>query len=226
MLTATMQFNLFEEPTPDDEASTDGFANHAELIAHMESMTDDPLYSTGNRMVIYRGNPHADLMIVGEAPGANEDQQGQPYVGRSGKLLDKILESVGFDSQNGVYVTNTAFRRPPDNRDPSQAELDFYLPYLKEIIRIVDPKILLLTGRFSMRQIIGEKKGITKVRGSWYTLEDGRLAMPVFHPAYLLRNPSRKPGSPKAMMWQDIQAVREKYDELGGSREFLLPHER
>ncbi len=217
-----MQFNLFEEPTPNDE-----FKSHEELINHMHQLTDDPLHSTGNRMVIYRGNPNADLMIVGEAPGANEDQQGKPYVGRSGKLLDKILESVGFDSQNGVYVTNTAFRRPSDtNRDPSQEELDYYLPYLKEIIRIVDPKILLLTGRFSMRQIIGEKRGITKVRGTWYTLDDGRLAMPVFHPAYLLRNPSRKPGSPKALMWQDVQEVRRKYDELGGGREFLLPHAR
>lgn len=216
-----MQFNLFEEPTPNDQ-----FTSHEQLITHMLNMTDDPLYETGNRMVIYRGNPNADLMIVGEAPGANEDQQGQPYVGRSGKLLNKILESVGFDSQDGVYVTNTAFRRPPDNRDPSQAELDFYLPFLKDIIRIVDPKILLLTGRFSMRQVIGERRGITKVRGTWYTLEDGRLAMPVFHPAYLLRNPSRKPGSPKALMWQDVQAVRQKYDELGGGREFLLPHAR
>ncbi len=223
-----MQFNLFDEPTPNEEPTSEHrFATHDELITYMENMTDDPLYSTGNRMVIYRGNPNADLMIVGEAPGANEDQQGQPYVGRSGKLLNKILESVGFDSQNGVYVTNTAFRRPSEsNRDPTQAELDFYLPYLKEIIRIVDPKILLLTGRFSMRQIIGVKQGITKVRGTWYTLEDGRLAMPVFHPAYLLRNPSRKPGTPKALMWQDIQAVRNKYDELGGGREFLLPHAR
>jgi DNA polymerase len=216
-----MQFNLFEEPTPNDE-----FTNHDQLINHMLHLTDDPLASTGNNMVIYRGNPNADLMIVGEAPGANEDQQGKPYVGRSGKLLDKILESVGFDSQNGVYVTNTAFRRPPENRDPSQEELDYYLPFLLDIVRIVDPKILLLTGRFSMRQLLGEKKGITKVRGTWYTLQDGRLAMPVFHPAYLLRNPSRKPGSPKALMWQDIQAVRQKYDELGGGREFLLPHAR
>jgi len=172
-----MQFNLFEEPSDDNQ-----FTSHDELIKHMESLTDDPLYETGNRMVIYRGNPNADLMIVGEAPGANEDQQGQPYVGRSGKLLDKILESVGFDSQNGVYVTNTAYRRPPENRDPTQAELDYYLPYLKQIINIVDPKILLLTGRFSMRQIIGVKQGITKVRGTWYTLEDGRMACPFFIP--------------------------------------------
>ena len=215
-----MQFNLFEEP------KSEQFNTHDEIINHMMNMTDDPLYKTGHNMVIYRGNPNADLMIVGEAPGANEDQQGKPYVGRSGKLLDKILESVGFDSQNGVYVTNTAFRRPPENRDPSQEELDFYLPYLLDLMRIVDPKVVLLTGRFSMRQLIGEKKGITKVRGTWYTLQDGRPAMPVFHPAYLLRNPSRKPGSPKALMWQDIQAVRTKYDEVGGSRELLLPHAR
>ena len=216
-----MQFNLFEEPTPQEQ-----FQTHDELIAHMEGLTDDPLYDTGNKMVIYRGNPAADLMVVGEGPGANEDRLGKPYVGRSGKLLDKILESAGFDSQNGIYVTNTVFRRPPENRDPTTEELEYYKPFLLDIVRIVDPKVIMLTGRYSMRALIGEKKGITKVRGNWYTIDDDRWAMPVFHPAYLLRNPSRKPGSPKALMWQDVQEIRRKYDELGGSEEFLLPHAR
>ncbi|HFC12578.1 MAG TPA: uracil-DNA glycosylase [Anaerolineae bacterium] len=208
-----MQTDLFEKPLH--------FETHAAIIRAMEALTDDPLYPTGNRMVIYRGNPQADLLIVGEGPGANEDRLGKPYVGRSGQLLDKILEAAGFDSQNGVYVTNTVFRRPPDNRDPTQAELDFYLPYLLELIRIVDPKVILLTGRFSMRQILGEKRGITKVRGTWYQRHD-RWIMPMFHPAYLLRNPSRAVGKPKSLTWQDIQAVRRKYDELGGDQSLLL----
>ncbi len=198
------------------------FETHDQLVSALEALTDDPLAAYGTNVVVYRGNPEADLMVIGEAPGANEDQQKKPYVGRSGQLLDKILESAEFDSQNGVYVTNVAFRRPPANRDPTQAELDFYKPYLLDLIRLVDPKIILLTGRYSMRQVIGEKQGITKVRGNWYPLPENRLAMPVFHPAYLLRNPSRKPGSPKSLMWQDIRTLREKYDEVGGSRQFLL----
>ena len=211
-----MQSSMFDSPEPKQTR----YETHDDLIAAMHALTDDPLHPTGHRMVIFRGNPAADLMVIGEAPGANEDQQGKPYVGRSGKLLDKILESVNIDSQNGVYVTNVVFRRPPDNRDPTQEELDYYYPWLQEIIRIVNPKIILLTGRFAMRQIIGEKKGITKVRGTWYEAE-GRPVMPVFHPAYLLRNPSRKPGTPKALMWKDIQEVRRKYDEIGGSPAFL-----
>ena len=207
-----MQSNLLDDSMK--------FETHDEIIAAMHAMTDDPLYATGNNMVIFRGNPAADLMVVGEAPGANEDQQGKPYVGRSGKLLDKILESVGFDSQEGVYVTNSAFRRPPDNRDPTTAELKFYQPWLFELIRIVDPKIIILTGRFSMRQVINEKTGITKVRGTWYEMHD-RLIMPIFHPAYLLRNPQRTPGSPKAKTWEDIQEIRRKYDEVGGDQSLL-----
>ena len=218
-----MQFNLFDsDPKPTQ------YQTHDEVIAAMHALTDDPLAVHGTNMVIYRGNPHADLMIIGEAPGANEDQQGKPYVGRSGKLLDKILESVGFDSQEGVYVSNSAFRRPPENRDPTPDEMAYYRPYLMELIRAVNPKIIVLSGRISMWQVLGKKRlgsiskiRITKMRGQWHEV-DGRWVMPVFHPAYLLRNPSRKPGSPKALMWKDIQEVRRKYDELGGRQDLLL----
>lgn len=200
-----MQFTLFDKPTY--------FATHAELIAAMLALRDDPLAQYGGRMVIYRGNPTADLMIIGEGPGANEDQQGQPYVGRAGQLLDKILASVGFDREQDIYVTNAVFRRPPENRDPTPEELAYYQPYLMEIIRLVDPQIIVLTGRHSMRVVLDEKQSITKVRGQWYHV-NGRWIMPVFHPAYLLRNPSKEPGSPKWLMWQDIQAIRHKYDAL------------
>ena len=179
----------------------------------MLALANDPLAQYGGRMVIYRGNPQADLMIIGEGPGANEDQQGLPYVGRAGQLLDKILASVGFDRERDVYVTNAVFRRPPENRDPSPEELEYYRPYLLEIIRLVNPKIIILTGRHSMRIVLDEKQPITQVRGQWYERE-GRWIMPVFHPAYLLRNPSKEPGSPKWLMWQDIQTIRRKYEEL------------
>jgi len=190
------------------------------LVAAMQQLTADPLHSTGSKLVIYRGNPAAKLMIVGEAPGLQEDRQGKPFVGPSGKLLDQILESVKLDSAQDVFVTNAVFRLPPgvdgrQVRKPTNDEIDYYKPYLLEIIRLIDPQIILLTGGVSMRAVLNETKlGITKMRGQWFEV-DGRWVMPIFHPAYLLRNPDRKPGSPKALMWEDIQAVRRKYDELG-----------
>ena len=189
------------------------FNTHDDYVAAMMALTDDPLAEFGGNMVIFRGNPSADLMVIGEGPGANEDRLGKPYVGRSGQLLDKILQSVDFDTETDIYVTNTVFRRPPNNRDPSPAELEYYTPYLMEGIRLVNPKIIMLTGRISMRVILNERQGITKVRGTWYE-RDGRWVMPMFHPAYLLRNQQRTPGSPKALTWQDIQEIRRKYDEL------------
>lgn len=210
-----MQFNLFEEGP-----QMNRFKNLGELVEHMMKMEDDPLFPKGTNMVIYRGNPEAKLMIVGEAPGTEEDRQGKPFVGRSGKLLDQILQAVELDPETDVFVTNAVFRLPPGNdgkplRKPTPDEIDFYKPYLMEIIRLIDPKIILLTGGVSMRSVLNEtKKGITKMRGSWHEI-DGRWVMPIFHPAYLLRNPSRKPGSPKSMTWQDIREVRNKYDDLG-----------
>ncbi|MCB0064757.1 MAG: uracil-DNA glycosylase [Caldilineaceae bacterium] len=190
------------------------------LVEQMQAMQDDPLADTGSKMVIYRGNPAAKLMIVGEAPGPQENKQGKPFVGPSGKLLEQILESVNLSSEQDTFITNAVFRLPPGSgssavRKPTVGEIDYYQPYLAEIIRLIDPRIILLTGGVSMRSVLDEKKlGITKVRGQWFE-RDGRWIMPIFHPAYLLRNPERSPGSPKALMWQDIQTVRQKYDELG-----------
>jgi DNA polymerase len=189
------------------------FANHAQLVAALESLTGDPLEAAGGNICICRGNPQADLMIIGEGPGAQEDRQRKPFVGPSGQLLDQILQAAGFNPETDVYITNTVKRRPPRNRDPQPDELAYYAPYLFEEIRLVDPKIIMLTGKYAMTVILGEKRGITKVRGTWYE-QDGRWVIPVFHPAYLLRNPQKTPGSPKALMWQDIQTIRAKYEEL------------
>lgn len=207
-----MQFNLFDErPQP--------YETLDELVADMMKLEDDPLFPTGTNMVIYRGIPEAKLMIVGEAPGTEEDRQGKPFVGRSGQLLDQILEAAGFDPEKDVFITNAVFRLPPGTdgkplRKPTSDEIVYYKPYLLEIIRLVDPAILLLTGNVATEALLGET-GITKLRGKW-TEQDGRWLMPIFHPAYLLRNPSREPGSPKALMWEDIREVRRKYDELFG----------
>jgi DNA polymerase len=189
------------------------FATHAELVEALLALSGDPLESFGGNMCIFRGNPQARLMIIGEGPGSEEDRLRKPFVGPSGQLLDKILQAVQFDPQKDVYITNVVKRRPPANRDPLPAEIAYYAPFLLEEIRLIDPRLIMLTGRHAMMTILNEKRGITKVRGTWYE-RDGRWMMPIFHPAYLLRNPERTPGSPKALMWDDIRAVRAKYDEL------------
>lgn len=166
--------------------------------------------------VVGRGNLQAPIMIVGEAPGQNEDETGLPFVGKAGQLLEKILASVKLDSNQDVYICNINKCRPPGNRVPTPQEMAACKPYLLEQIRLVDPKIILLTGATSVKGLTGDKRGITKIRGTWIEWE-GRLCMPILHPAYLLRNPSREQGSPKWLMWQDIQEVRRKFDELRNS---------
>lgn len=210
-----MQFGLFDE-------RPNQFASLTDLVDAMMKLEDDPLFPAGTNMVIYRGNPDAKLMIIGEAPGTEEDRQGKPFVGRSGQLLDQILDSVGLEPEKDVFITNAVFRLPPGDdgkplRKPTSDEIQYYKPYLMEIIRLVDPAIMLLTGNVATEALLGQT-GITKLRGQWFQV-DGRWAMPIFHPAYLLRNPSREPGSPKALMWEDVREARRKYDELLGKDE-------
>ena len=193
------------------------YASLDELFGVMQRMTDDPLANAGTNIVISRGNPNAKLLIIGEAPGPEENIQGKPFVGRAGQMLDKVLQSVDFDPQQDVYITNSVFRLPPGQdgkafRKPTDAETDFYRPFVLEIIRLIDPKIMLLTGNVACYSIL-RKTGITSLRGQW-TESQGRWIMPIYHPSYLLRNPSKEPGSPKAQMWDDIREVRRKYDEL------------
>jgi len=185
------------------------------LTNHCRQCQRCGLGATRTHAVIGRGKLQAPLMIVGEGPGQNEDETGLPFVGKAGKLLDKILASVNLDTENDVYICNVVKCRPPGNRNPTSDEIDACKPYLLEQIRLGDPKIILLTGATAVKALIGDKRGITKIRGQWME-QDGRLFMPIFHPAYLLRNPSRKQGSPKWLMWQDIQAVRARLDEIEG----------
>lgn len=170
---------------------------------------------TRTNAVVGEGNLNADIMIVGEGPGQTEDATGRPFVGRSGELLDKILAAVNLTRDQDVFICNVVKCRPPENRDPKPAEAAACKGYLMEQIRLVDPKIILLTGKVALLNLLGIKQGITKVRGQWIE-QEGRLYMPIFHPAYLLRNQSREVGQPKWLMWQDVQAVRTKLDELRG----------
>lgn len=188
------------------------YAGMEEISLHCNQCHRCGLGATRTHAVVGRGNPKAPILIVGEGPGQNEDETGLPFVGKAGQLLDKILESVKL-TEADVFIGNIVKCRPPGNRTPTQEEMDACRPYLLEQIRLVDPQIILLTGASSVRGLVGDKRGITKIRGEWIEWE-GRLCMPVFHPAYLLRNPSREKGSPKWLMWQDIQAVKAKLDEI------------
>ncbi len=193
------------------------YASLNELFKAMMAMNDDPLANAGTNIVISRGNPNAKLLIVGEAPGPQENIQGKPFVGKAGQLLDKILQAANFDSEKDVYITNSVFRMPPGEdgsnfRKPNDKEIEYYRPYVHEIIRLINPHIILLTGNVACQSFLG-KTGITSLRGQWIQ-QQNQWVMPIFHPSYLLRNQSKAPGSPKSLMWEDIREVRRKYDEL------------
>lgn len=190
------------------------YTSMEEMKVHCNQCHRCQLGETRKNAVVGRGNLQAPIMIVGEGPGENEDETGLPFVGRAGQLLDKILESVRL-TEADVFICNIVKCRPPANRTPEVVEMDACRPYLLEQIRMINPKIILLTGASSVRGLTGDKRGITKIRGEWIEWE-GRLCMPIFHPAYLLRNQSREKGSPKWLMWQDIQEVRKKLDEIRG----------
>ncbi len=197
--------------------NTNKFASLEEVIEALKRMKNDPLADAGTNVVISRGNPDARLLIIGEAPGPEENIKGKPFVGRAGQMLDKVLQAANFDPEKDVYITNSVFRMPPGTdgkpfRKPTTEEIEYYRPYVFEIIRLIDPRVILLTGNVACQSVLG-KTGITSLRGKW-TQAEGRWIMPIFHPSYLLRNPTRDPGSPKALMWEDIRKVRKKYDEL------------
>lgn len=172
------------------------------------------LCKTRTNVVFSGGVPNPKLMLIGEAPGYYEDQSGTPFVGKAGKLLDKILESVGFSREKDLYICNTLKCRPPENRDPLPEEKLACKEYLDAQIEILQPRIILLCGRVAVNSFIDTKLGITKLRGKWFEGPYFSKMMPIFHPSYLLRNDSREKGSPKWLMWQDIKEVRRVYDQM------------
>ena len=165
------------------------------------------------QVVVSRGNPQARLMVIGEGPGAQEDASGEPFVGRAGQLLDQMLASVGIDSNRDAYICNVVKCRPPGNRKPSAEEMAACLPHLQRQITLVNPAVILLAGATALEGVLGVKGGITRLRGEWRQWQ-GRWLMAVFHPSYLLRNPSRQQGSPKWLTWHDLQDVRRRLDQL------------
>ena len=161
---------------------------------------------TQPQVVVSRGNPQAKLMVIGEAPGASEDEKGKPFVGRSGQILDRLLESVGLDPHADVYITNVVKCRPPKNRRPTGNEIALSRPWLQQQIELVDPDVIALAGSTAVEAILGIKGGITTLRGKWQDWQ-GRLLMPLLHPAYVLRNPSKAEGAPVALTRGDLIEV-------------------
>jgi len=166
-----------------------------------------------NKIVVSRGNPFAKLMIIGEAPGAKEEEIGEPFVGRSGKLLDKLLQNAGIDINQDVYFCNVVKCRPPKNRRPTKIEIQENLPWLYQQIKLVNPSVIVLVGATALEAILKIKSRISILRGKWIDWE-GKLVMPVFHPSYLLRNPSKEEGKPMSLTKSDFLKIKEKIDFL------------
>ena len=172
------------------------------------------LSKTRTNIVFSAGVPNNKLMLIGEAPGYYEDQKGEPFVGKAGQLLDKIFASVGLSREKDVYICNTIKCRPPENRDPLPEEKTACREYLDAQLEILQPRIILLCGRVAVNSMLNTTQGITKLRGKWFEGPNCSKMMPIFHPSYLLRNDSREKGSPKWLMWQDIQEIKKVYDQL------------
>lgn len=167
------------------------------------------LGATRKNFVFGVGNPEADLMLIGEAPGAEEDKQGIPFVGRAGKLLTDILKAINFERED-VYIANILKCRPPNNRDPQPSERETCFPYLMKQIDLIKPKIILCLGRISANALLDKKESLTRLRENVFDW-NGIKVMATYHPAALLRNPNWKRGC-----WEDVQKVRQLYDELNG----------
>jgi DNA polymerase len=186
--------------------------NLAELRAAATAFEGCDLKRHCSNTVFADGNPDSRVMLIGEAPGAEEDRRGLPFVGRAGQLLDRMLAAIGLDRTKS-YITNVMMWRPPQNRDPSPEEAATCLPFLTRHIELANPEILILLGAVSAKNVLGLTDGIMRLRGKWGVYHCAGRAVPVMptlHPAYLLRQPSAK-----RLAWRDLLAVREKLDTLG-----------
>jgi DNA polymerase len=197
-------------PAPDEatmaaRAAATHVATLDELRAALGKFDGCGLKATATQLVFADGNPQARLMFVGEAPGRDEDIEGLPFVGRSGKLLDRMLAAIGLD-RTSVYIANIVPWRPPGNRTPTPQESQICLPFISRQIELADPDILVCLGGPSAQTLLGIKEGITKTRGRWFTFNTGKReirAMPTFHPAFLLRSPLQK-----RFAWRDFLAIK------------------
>ncbi len=189
------------------EISADKADNLERLKKSISDIKNCNLKKNAKNMVFSDGNPKSKIMLIGEAPGANEDEEGLPFVGRAGALLDKMLASISLDRKK-VYISNIINYRPPDNRRPTDEEVKRYLPFITKHIEIINPKILVLLGSTAMNALIGNEIVISKMRGKWIEKNFGNCKTSViitFHPAFLMRQPAQK-----KMAWIDLKMIRDK----------------
>ena len=193
------------------ELSSDKIKDLERLKKTILSIKNCSLKNEATKMVFSDGNPKSKIMILGEAPGSNEDLEGLPFVGKAGALLDKMLASINLDRKN-VYISNIINYRPPENRRPTDEEMNRYLPFIKKHIEIIAPKILILLGSTAMNALIGNDIVISKVRGQWIEKKFGKCNTSVivtFHPAFLMRQPTQK-----KLAWIDLKMIRAKKAKL------------
>ena len=193
------------------EISGDKAESLEKLKRSISNINNCALKKNATNIVFSDGNPKSKIMIVGEGPGSNEDQEGLPFVGRAGTLLDKMLASINLDRKS-VYITNVVNYRPPENRSPTDKEIERYLPYLMRHIEIINPKIIVLLGSTAMNAFIGNEEVISKVRGKWIDKKFGKCSASLiitFHPAFLMRQPAQK-----KMAWVDLKMIKEKKSKL------------
>jgi DNA polymerase len=197
------------------EALVEAAPDLAALKAAIAAFDGSPLRETATNLVFGEGITDSGLMLIGEAPGADEDRAGRPFVGASGQLLDRMCASVGLSRESNFYITNILPWRPPGNRTPTDAEVALFLPFLRRQVALVRPKRLVLVGGVAAKGLIGGKEGITRLRGRWHEVDIpglGRLpALPTLHPAYLLRSPASKREA-----WADLLLLRRTLDQAPG----------
>jgi len=201
------EFGLFEE----EKEGWEKAKSLDELKNQIKDCTKCPLHKSRNKFVFGSGNPNADIMCVGEGPGAEEDKQGLPFVGRAGQLLTEILKAIKF-TRDEVYIANVIKSRPPENRTPLPSEMESCLPYLKKQIGLIKPKLILCLGLTAAQGLLKKKETMTNLRGKLFEFESGSFqtkVMVTYHPAALLRNPNLKRDC-----WEDMKKFRKLYDEM------------
>ena len=179
-----------------------------ELAIDIQNCTRCPLAEGRNKLVFGVGNPQAKLMLIGEGPGQDEDEQGVPFVGKAGQLLDRILAAIHLTREE-VYIANIVKCRPPNNRTPHKTEAAACLPYIYRQIELVNPSIIVLLGSVALQNLISPDARITKMRGQWLASRSGIKIMPTFHPAAVLRAPQKR-----RPVWEDFQKIQEEYLSL------------
>ena len=189
------------------------YSSLKKLNSECVECTSCNLSETRKNVVVGKGNESAQVVIIGEGPGEQEDITGLPFVGRAGKMLDTALSSVDIDPLEDCYITYIVKCRPPNNRKPSAVESEACMPWLNEQINLLKPKIIILAGSTAVQSFLGIDEPISKIRGQWIE-KDNIKYMPIFHPSYLLRNPSKNKGKPKWLTWQDLKKVKKELNSI------------